>query len=149
MKPIDEEIKSKFANNKVRMMVNLMYTTNCIKNHFTDFLKPYEISSQQFNILRILRGDGDWLAMSIVKDRMIEKSPNATRLADKMIAKDLIERKRCDNDRRVVYVKITKEGLKLLKEIDEVNNEDRINYIENVTEEEAKIVSDLLDKLRG
>jgi len=149
MTSIDEEINSKFPNDKVRMMVNLMFTTNCIKNQFTDFLKPYDISSQQFNILRILRGNEDWLAMNIVKERMIEKAPNATRLADKMIAKGLIERQRCDTDRRVVFVNITKEGLKLLKKIDEVNDDDRINYIENVTEEEAKIVSDLLDKLRG
>ena len=83
--------------------------------------------------------------MQIVKDRMIERAPNATRLMDKLCDKTLIERERCDHDRRVVYVKITNQGLALLSTIDDNKN---LSFLENLTEEEAVILSDLLDKIR-
>ena len=76
---------------------------------------------------------------------MIERAPNATRLMDKLCDKSLIERERCDHDRRVVYVKIKNEGLELLKTIDENKN---LSFLENLTEEEATILSNLLDKIR-
>ena len=98
------EVKTKFANERHRFVTNLVYTSGWIKNLFTEDLKPFNISSQQFNILRILRGADDWIAMSHVKKLMIEKAPNATRLADKLLNKSLIERKRSNADRRVVYV---------------------------------------------
>ena len=76
---------------------------------------------------------------------MIERAPNATRLMDKLCDKNLIERVRCEHDRRVVYINISKQGLTLLSEIDV---ESGINFIDNITEEEAKTLSDLLDKIR-
>ena len=83
--------------------------------------------------------------MQIVKDRMIERAPNATRLMDKLCDKTLIERARCEHDRRVVYVKITKAGLDVLTTIDNNNN---ISFLENISEEEAVVLSNLLDKIR-
>ena len=83
--------------------------------------------------------------MQIVKDRMIERAPNATRLMDKLCDKILIARDRCEQDRRVVYVKITERGLDLLTMIDNSNN---LSFLENITEEEAVILSNLLDKIR-
>ena len=149
MATIDEEIKSKFMNEKHRFITNMMFTSSWVRNSFADLFKAYGISSPQFNILRILRGANDWVAMSNVKSVMVEKSPNATRLADKLIAKKLIERNRSDSDRRVVYVKITAKGLKLLKKIDDNNSGGHMEFLDRITEKEAKQMSKILDKLRG
>jgi MarR family transcriptional regulator, 2-MHQ and catechol-resistance regulon repressor len=150
MLTIDEAIKSKFDNNHVRAVVNVMYTANWYKNHHQEFLADYEITGQQYNILRILRGAKDFLPMTEVKNRMIEKSPNTTRLADKLLENKYIERKRCDNDRRVVYVKITDKGLAILAEIDDKKDKQPNDLVKtNLTEDEARMLSHLLDKLRN
>jgi len=149
MASIDQEIDSKIKDDKQRFIVNLMYTSGWLKNLFNNTLKPFDVSSQQFNILRILRGANDWLAMNVVKERMVEKSPNATRLADKLIDKGLIERERCDSDRRVVFLRITETGLKLLKEVDEIGNKEIDAFRDRISVEEAKQFSDILDKMRG
>lgn len=148
MASIEEELDSKFPNDIQRFVVNLVYTGTWIKNTVNDFLKPYGISEQQFNILRILRGAKDWLPMSEVKKRMVDKSPNATRLVDKMLTKNIIERRRSSEDRRVVYVKITKEGLGLLAEIDKADGQKGFDFLTKVTAEEARIASDIIDKMR-
>lgn len=150
MTTISQAIQSKFDTNQQMAIVNVLYTANWLKNIHGEDLKKFDITIQQYNILRILRGGKDWMAMNDVKSRMIEKSPNATRLADKLIDAGLIERKRCDEDRRVVYVKITAKGKKLLKTVD---NEKMLfptdGFHKNLTTKEAKTLSDLLDKLRG
>ncbi|MBX2876948.1 MAG: MarR family transcriptional regulator [Saprospiraceae bacterium] len=148
MAKIDLEIKGKFENNKHRFIANLVFTSNWFRNLVSEHLKPYKISFQQLNILRILRGAEDWISMNDLKKFMIEKSPNATRLADKLIVKGFIERKRSEVDRRVVYLAITDEGIELLEAINNISG----NYMEfmtRITEEEAKQVSDVLDKIRG
>lgn len=149
MASIDEEMETSFANNKNRLLSNLVYTGNWIKNRFGDYLKPFGVSIQQFHILRILRGADDWLTMNEIRNRMVEKSPNATRLCDKLIEKQLIERNRSREDRRVVRLRISKLGLKLLSDFDEKNDGSYKSYINNITDEEAKIASDIIDKLRS
>ncbi len=149
MATIDEELDSVFKNDKHRFMVNLFYTTAWIRKHSADFLEPFGISNPQFNIMRILRGAGDWLAMNTVKARMIEKSPNTTRLADKLLDKGLIERQRSDEDRRVVYIKITKVGLKLLEQIDKTEDPIMEEFMKRLTKKDAIEMSKKLDKLRG
>ena len=145
MGDISKDIKSKFTSNKVKALINLKYTSNWLSSKENEFFKPYAISPQQYNILRILRGAKTKMKVQIVKERMIERAPNATRLMDKLCDKNLIERERCEDDRRVVFVKITNQGLELLKTIDENKN---ISFLENLTEEEAAVLSDLLDKIR-
>lgn len=145
MGDISKDIKSSFKSNKVKALINIKYTSNWLSSKENEFFKPYGISPQQYNILRILRGAKDRVKVQIVKDRMIERAPNATRLMDKLCDKQLIQRERCDDDRRVVYVKITNQGLELLKMIDENKN---LSFLENLTEEEALILSNLLDKIR-
>ena len=145
MGDISKDIKSKFTNNKVKALINLKYTSNWLSSKENEFFKPYGISPQQYNILRILRGAKTKMKVQIVKERMIERAPNATRLMDKLCDKNLIERERCEDDRRVVFVKITNQGLELLTTIDENKN---ISFLENLTEEEATVLSDLLDKIR-
>lgn len=145
MGDISKDIKSKFANNKVKALINIKYTANWLNSRENDFFKPYGISPQQYNILRILRGAGEPTKVQVIKDRMIERAPNATRLMDKLCDKKLIERVRCEHDRRVVYISITNKGLELLKTIDKNIN---VDFIDNLTEKEAEQLSNLLDKIR-
>ncbi len=150
MPTIDEEIKSAFENDHQRALVNVLFTANWLKNLHSDALKKYEITTQQYNILRILRGAKDWMAMNDVKSRMIEKSPNTTRLADKLIKSEYIERRRCDEDRRVVFVQITKKGLAFLKKMDADKSFDiSKDFSKHITKKEAKKISGLLDQIRG
>ena len=145
---IDDAIKSKFDSSHVRALVNIRYTANYLSAISNKFMANYDLTMPQFNILRILRGAGEAMAVNTIKNRMVEKSPNTTRLMDKLIDKGLISRERCENDRRVVYVKITKKGLDLLGAIDEKHSkEDWIPV--NLTDEEAETLSSLLDKVRG
>lgn len=145
MGDISKDINSTFANYKTKALINIKYTSNWLSSKENEFFKPYGISPQQYNILRILRGAKDEIKVQIVKNRMIERAPNATRLMDKLFDKKLIERKRCEHDRRVVYVKITKLGLELLIKIDKNKT---VSFLENLSEEEAIILSDLLDRIR-
>lgn len=145
MGDLSKDINSKFANNKVKALLNIIYTANWINSQQNEFFKPFGISPQQFNILRILRGAGEPIKVQTIKERMIERAPNATRLMDKLCAKDLIIRLPCPNDRRVVHIEITSKGLGLLSEIDRDFKED---ILENLSENEALILSDLLDKIR-
>ncbi|OIQ29082.1 MAG: MarR family transcriptional regulator [Bacteroidetes bacterium MedPE-SWsnd-G2] len=145
MGDISKDIQSNFINAKVKALINIMYTSNWIHAHQAAFFKPFGISNQQFNILRILRGAKEPLKVQEIKTRMIDRAPNATRLMDKLKAKQLIDRKPCPGDRRVVYIEITNMGLELLDEISEKMNFD---LLENLTENEAEQLSDLLDKIR-
>ncbi|NVK51655.1 MAG: MarR family transcriptional regulator [Flavobacteriaceae bacterium] len=145
MGDIGKDINSRFSNNKVKALINIKYTANWLYSKEIEYFKPYGISPQQYNILRILRGAGKQLTVQTIKDRMIERAPNVTRLMDKLCAKSLIERVRCDHDRRVVYISISKNGLALLKKIDSVFD---IDFIDKISEEEAEVLSNLLDKIR-
>lgn len=149
MPTIDEDMGTEFTNDKHRMLANVVYTGNWVKNQSNDFLKPFELSNPQFNILRILRGAKSWLNMNDVKNRMIEKSPNATRLCDKLVDKKLVERKRSEDDRRVVYLKVSNEGLQLLKKIDDKEASPILEALINIDENDAKTVNEILDRLRG
>ncbi len=145
MGDISKDIKSKFPNNKVKALINIKYTANWLSSNENEFFKPYGISPQQFNILRILRGVEEPIKVQIIKDRMIERAPNATRLMDKLCEKELIERLPCDLDRRVVFIKISIKGLALLKVIDKTL---KLDFLDKLTDKEAMQLSDLLDKLR-
>ena len=145
MGDISKDINSKFKDSKLKAFINIKYTANWITSKENEFFRPYGISPQQYNILRILRGANEPTKVQVIKDRMVERAPNATRLMDKLCDKNLIERVRCEHDRRVVYINISKQGLTLLKEIDTVIDFD---FMENLTEEEAEQLSSLLDKIR-
>ncbi|MCB0382679.1 MAG: MarR family transcriptional regulator [Psychroserpens sp.] len=145
MGDLAKDINSKFENNRVKALLNIIYTANWITSCQNEFFKDYGISPQQYNILRILRGSNEPLKVQTIKERMIDRSPNATRLMDKLCDKQLIERIPCPDDRRVVHIDITKKGRKLLEEISDDFNDD---ILKNITESEASQLSDLLDKLR-
>jgi len=145
MGDFSKEINSNFPNEHLKALLNIKYTANYLDTIGNTILKPFNISEQQYNILRILRGSKEAITVKTVKDRMVQKSPNTTRLMDKLCDKGLIERTRCENDRRVVYVKINKKGLTLLEEIKIVDFE---SYMNQISENEAKILNELLDKIR-
>lgn len=145
MGDISKDINSKFPNERVKALINIKYTANWLNTVGNEFLKTSKISNQQYNILRILKGANEAVTVNMVKERMIEKSPNATRLMDKLCDKGLIERTRCENDRRVVYVKISEKGLKLL---DKINVDDLGKPMNAISDEEAKILNAILDKIR-
>jgi len=145
MGDLAKEINSKFSNERVKALLNIKYTASWLDQIGNEILKPYKISEQQYNILRILRGAGKAITVNEVKERMIQKSPNATRLMDKLFDKQLIERTRCENDRRVVYIKIKKKGDELLEKI---NIKEFDDVLKVLTEQEAKTLNTLLDKIR-
>ena len=145
MGDLAKDINSKFENNRVKAMLNIIYTANWITSCQNEFFKDYGISPQQYNILRILNGAGEALNVQTIKDRMLERSPNATRLMDKLCAKNYIERLPSEHDRRVVKIAITKQGKDLLEAIPKNLN---TNLLKNLNEEEAEQLSNLLDKMR-
>lgn len=145
MGDISKDIQSTFKNNKIKAFINLKYTTHWLMSKENEFFKPYGISPQQYNILRILRGAANEIKVQTVKERMIERAPNATRLMDKLCDKNLIERFRCEEDRRVVFVKISKDGTELLKDIDASL---KMDFLDKLSDAEALTLSNLLDKIR-
>ena len=149
MANIDEEIKTRFVNDKHRFITNLVFTSNWFQNQVIEWLKPFQLSQQQFNILRILRGANDWVTMNDIKELMVDKFPNTTRLSDKLLDKGLVERKRSDRDRRIVYLTISKKGLELLEIIDNDKNTKHMEFMNRISDEEAKQFSAILDKMRG
>jgi DNA-binding MarR family transcriptional regulator len=145
MGDLSKDINSSFPNNKVKALLNVIYTANWINNKQNAYFRPFGISPQQFNILRILKGAKKPIKVQTIKERMLERSPNATRLMDKLCDKQLIERLPCAEDRRVVYISITDKGLMLL---DDISKDYKKDLLENLSEEEAQQLSYLLDKMR-
>lgn len=145
MGDLSKDINSKFENLRVKALLNVIYTANWISNHQNEFFKSYKISPQQYNILRILKGADKPLKVQTIKDRMLERSPNVTRLMDKLCAKKYIERYPSEEDRRVVKIAITKVGIDFLESIPTNFNK---ALFKNLSEAEAEQLSNLLDKMR-
>ena len=145
MGDLSKDINSKFANNRIKELLNIIYTANWISGHQNEFFKSYGISPQQYNILRLLKGAKKPLNVQVIKDRMLERAPNATRLMDKLCAKNYIERCHSEYDRRVVKIAITEQGLGLLSQIPMNFNS---KLLKNLSEKEAEQLSNLLDKMR-
>lgn len=147
---IGKEIKqSKFKNEYQKMLINILFTSGWLSAKHTCHIKPYGISTQQFNILRILRGQHPKPAtVNLLIDRMLDKNSNASRLVEKLRVKKLVDRAVCPDDRRAVNVIITQKGLDLLEELDKLDGE-MLKDLKNLTEKEAATISQLLDKLRG
>jgi MarR family 2-MHQ and catechol resistance regulon transcriptional repressor len=144
---IDEIIKANFKSPQQKVIVNLRYTANYFSNSQNIFMSEFDLTMPQFNILRILRGAKKALNVNSVKERMVEKSPNLTRIMDKLVAKKLIDRFHCNEDRRSVYVEINKLGLDLLDKID-LKLGDANLFPNSLNDEEAEQLSFLLDKMR-
>lgn len=132
-----------------RTVLNILYTQNVITDRFNEVLKPFDISGEQFNVLRILRGQKGCPAnMSLIQERMLAKTSNTTRLVDKLLLKDLVTREVCPDNRRKIEVQITAKGLALLEELDpKVDNYEQALAI-NLSGTELETLNDLLEKFR-
>lgn len=148
---IGNEIKqTKFKSEYQKMLINILFTSGWLTSKHASQLKPYGISSQQYNILRILRGQHPKPAtVNLLIDRMLDKNSNASRLVEKLRLKKLVERAICPDDRRAVNVAITKKGLDLLIELDKLEEGFINEELKKLSEEEAEQINSLLDKLRS
>jgi DNA-binding MarR family transcriptional regulator len=146
---IEDEIKQKTFNSAYqKAFVNVIYTSGWLQQQQALLFKPYGITLPQYNILRILRGQHPSPAtISLLIDRMLDKTSNASRIVDKLEAKGLVTRKQCPSDRRTVDVLITDKALALLNEMDSLEA-GGASGVKKLTEEEANQLSDLLDKIR-
>jgi DNA-binding MarR family transcriptional regulator len=150
MGTIEEAIQQKsFKDPYNKLVVNLLYTNSYLVNSQQALFKPHGISPEQYNVLRILRGQNEVpTTVSSIQDRMLNKMSNASRLVEKLKLKGLLKREECPNDRRQVDILITKAGLNLLNlvqlEVEKANEQ-----IVNLGLEEVNQLNDLLDKMRG
>ncbi len=137
----------KFTSEYQKATINIIYTSNFLQQAFRNILEPADITPQQYNILRILRGESPLSTLQI-RERMLDKMSDTSRLVERLIKKELLEKKSCKLDKRLVDVTITPKGLALLASLDnsaaEINN-----VLANLTPAEAKQLNDLLDKARG
>ncbi|HAA12067.1 MAG TPA: MarR family transcriptional regulator [Cytophagales bacterium] len=147
---IEEEIKQEeFSNPLQKAIINILFTASWISGEQNRALKPFGISWQQFNILRILRGQyPESVCVADIKERMIDKMSNVSRLVEKLYQKDLVTRETSKQDRRMVDIELTTRGLELLKEVDEVM-EDQQKALLSANPEALLQLNDLLDQMRG
>lgn len=147
---LEEEIKQKkFSSERHKAVINLMYTGNWVYSINKSILKNYTLSPEQYNVLRILRGQyPNPSSVLLLNERMLDKMSNVSRIVEKLRVKGLLIREECPTDRRQVDITITEEGLQLLLEIDEQTqvSEEALN---NLSEKEAAQLNHLLDKVRG
>ncbi len=147
---LEEAIQqTKFTSVHHKVAVNLLYTAGWLQEKNKNFFKPYDLTNKQFNILRILRGHHpNKLSSAEIKNRMLDKNSDVSRLLDRLIVKKLIIKRQCDNDKRAADVIISDSGLSLLKQIDE-HMDDTDMAVLNLNKTEAAQLSELLDKCRG
>jgi MarR family transcriptional regulator, 2-MHQ and catechol-resistance regulon repressor len=146
---LELEIKTKEIKDiRLKALLQILFTASYINNKHSKVLRPFKISPQQYNILRILRGSHpDYLHIQSIKERMLEKTPNTTRMIDKLLLNGYIERERGESDRRMVLVKINQKGLGIMSQIDKIHP-DFLKFTHNLSDQEAENLSDLLEKLR-
>jgi DNA-binding MarR family transcriptional regulator len=147
---IEEIIKSSVTmDDAKKVILNLLYTETVISDKFSELLKPYDLSGEQFNVLRILRGQKGCPAnMCLLQERMITKNSNTTRLIDKLLLKEFVTRKVCPDNRRKIEVEITEKGLAVLNELDPKVLEHEKKFANNLTSNELHQLNTLLEKYR-
>ena len=147
---IEQDIQqSRFRNSKQKAAVNVLYTGSWLRDQMKCIFDSEDITAQQFNILRILRGSHpEPLSTLQIRERMLEKMSDTSRLVDRLVVKGLVKKIVCKADRRLVDILITEKGKKLLERLDQKES-DIDGILKNLTEKEAAQLSDLLDKIRN
>lgn len=136
-----------FRNEYQKSVLNLIYTFNWMNEKLNQRFEPFDITQQQFNILRILRGAGQPISTLQIRQRMLDKMSDTSRIVDRLIKKGLVKKTVCREDRRLVDVLLTEKGKKLLQHMDELEPEfDAV--IQNLNQGEARQLNELLDKIR-
>lgn len=140
--------QKKFRNDHQKALINLVYTYNWVTDQIRTILDRADLTSQQFNILRILRGAGEPISTLQIRQRMLDKMSDTSRIVDRLIVKGLVKKIVCKADKRLVDVSITDKGRKVLEKIDKYENEmDAIAG--TLSDADAKTLNKILDKLRN
>ncbi|MHA8065695.1 MarR family winged helix-turn-helix transcriptional regulator [Aquirufa sp. ROCK2-A2] len=147
---INDDIKQQnFTSEEQKALLNVIFTGNWVAHQQHELLKPFGLTMQQYNVLRILRGqNGQPMTVLAIIERMLDKTSNASRLVDKLLEKKLVIRRECPNDRRAVDILILPEGLSLLSEIDLIQQEWNIRF-SKVGKENLQKLNELLDLFRS
>ena len=141
--------QSKFDSEQDKLMINVIYSANLLNLITSRLFKPYDLSPQQYNVLRILRGQkGKSIALMVIEHRMLDKSSNVSRLVDKLISKDLVNRSVSSKDRRRIEIIITSRGKSVLKEIDVILADMNSKIKAIISDDNAKQTNRILDQLR-
>ena len=147
---LEKDIKQQhFTSENQKLIINLVFTNNWLTEKIKDFLSAEDITLQQFNILRILRGSHPQpLSTLTIRERMLDKMSDTSRIVDRLLLKGLVDKKTCPTDKRLVDISITEEGKKILAKID-MKEKEMTAIISNLSQEEMKMLNGLLDKMRG
>ena len=147
---IDQDIlQTRFRNEHQKAALNILYTYNWITERTKEVFASEDVTPQQFNILRILRGSYPKpLSTLQIRERMLDKMSDTSRIVDRLISKGLVKKGICKDDRRLVDVMITDKGRKLLERLD-ARQEEMDNILGSISKKEAATLSDLLDKIRS
>ena len=145
---IEKDIQqTNFRNEFQKMSINIIYTANWLNEKMGQILATEDITQQQYNILRILRGSECPLSTLKIRERMLDKMSDTSRIVDRLIVKGLVEKTACIKDKRLVDITISKKGLQLLEKLDSLN-EHIDSILKGVSEKEAQAMKQILDKLR-
>jgi len=146
---IEEEIRTRgFRNEYHKLHVNVIFSAWWLKSRLSASLKTFGLTTEQFNVLRIVRGQTEALCVKDITSRMLERNSNTTRIIDKLEAKGLVKRQTSSNDRREIRIHLTDKGMELLHAIDaHWDRQDPVSL--PLSEPEAKNLNNLLDRMRG
>ena len=145
---IEKDIQqTNFRNEFQKMGINIIYTANWLNEKMGQILATEDITQQQYNILRILRGSECPLSTLKIRERMLDKMSDTSRIVDRLIVKGLVEKTACIKDKRLVDITVSKKGLQLLEKLDSLN-EHIDSILKGVSEKEAQAMNQILDKLR-
>jgi len=147
---LEEDIQQRsFKSPQQKLAINLLYTSNWLNAHYSQLFKDSDITVQQFNVLRILRGQNlKPCTLKLIKERMLDRMSDASRIVDKLVAKSYVLRKQCPEDRRSVNIVISEKGLELLKKLDFVDDASK-ELFHRLNDNQVISLNNLLDELRG
>ncbi|HZZ76238.1 MAG TPA: MarR family transcriptional regulator [Puia sp.] len=143
-KDINQQV---FRSEYQKAIINLIYTFNWVNEKINRRFEPFDITQQQFNILRILRGAGEPLSTLQIRQRMLDKMSDTSRIVDRLVKKGMVKKSVCREDRRLVDVLLTDKGKKLLQSMDSMN-EEMDSVFKYLSNDEARLLNVLLDKIR-
>ena len=145
---IEKDIQTQnFRNEYQKVTVNIIFSANWLHEKINVFLEQEDITQQQFNIMRILRGSQKPLSTLQIRERMLDKMSDTSRIVERMLKKGLVEKKICSADKRLVDVILSGEGYAILEKLDKKNNE-MDNVLQHLSVDEAQTLNTLLDKMR-
>lgn len=145
---LENDLKQKFRNEPQKAILNILYTSYYIQDRMNALFKQYDITRQQYNVLRILRGQHPGHAsVNLIRERMLDKMSDASRIVERLRLKGMVDRKNAEKDKRAVEVTITESGLQMLREM-EKPVEEFDSLLHNLSEDETRQLNSLLDKIR-